>query len=84
MDYVETFAPVAKMTIVRTLIIVTSIFQMDVKNTFLNGDLHEEVYMITPPSVSHKTSEICKLQKALYCFKQPPRAWFQKFSTIDN
>jgi len=44
MDYEEIFTPMAKMTIVRTLIVVASIFQwkifqMDVKNTFLNGDL---------------------------------------------
>ena len=44
MDYEETFAPVAKMTIIRTLIVVASIFQwhisqLDVKNALLNGDL---------------------------------------------
>ena len=38
---------------------------MDAKNVFLNGNLHEEVYMIPPPSVSHKSGEVCKLQKAL-------------------
>nr|GEU43357.1 integrase, catalytic core [Tanacetum cinerariifolium] len=48
MDYEETFAHVAKMTTVRTLIVVASssqwkISQMDVKNAFLNGDLKEEV-----------------------------------------
>jgi len=43
---------------------------------FLNGDLHEEVYMTPPPGVSNKSSEVCKLQKALYDFKQAPRAWF--------
>ncbi|TLX69449.1 hypothetical protein E9993_23005, partial [Labilibacter sediminis] len=47
LDYEETFAPVAKMTNVRTLIAISSIrqwkiYQMDVKNAFLNGDLHEE------------------------------------------
>jgi hypothetical protein len=50
LDYDETFAHVAHMTTFRTLIAVAassswSISQMDVKNAFLNGDLHEEVYM---------------------------------------
>ena len=58
MDYEETFALVAKMTTIRTIIVVASIrqwhiSQMDVKNAFLNGELHEEVYMIPPPGVSH-------------------------------
>jgi len=66
MDYEETFAHVVKMTIVHTLIVDASIFQwkifqMHVKNAFLNGDLHEEVYMIQPPGVSHKSGEVCKL-----------------------
>ena len=53
-DYDETFAPVAKMNSVRTLISCAvnldwEIYQMDVKNTFLHSDLHEEVYMHIPP-----------------------------------
>ncbi|KAK6791475.1 hypothetical protein RDI58_010556 [Solanum bulbocastanum] len=45
MDYEETFAPVAKMITIRIIIVVAfvrqwKIFQMDVKNAFLNGDLH--------------------------------------------
>lgn len=87
LDYEETFAPVAKMTTVRTLIAIASvrgwsISQMDVKNAFLNGDLHEEVYMTPPPGVDHQPGEVCRLRKALYGLKQAPRAWFEKFSTV--
>jgi hypothetical protein len=87
MDYEETFAPVAKMTTIRTLIVVTSIHQwhisqLDVKNTFLNGDLQEEVYMAPPPGISHDSEYICKLKKALYGLKQAHHAWFEKFSIV--
>ncbi len=49
-DYEETYSPVAKMTIVKAIIAMAaakgwSLHQMDVKNVFLHGDLHEEVYM---------------------------------------
>ncbi|XP_060969725.1 uncharacterized protein LOC133036958 [Cannabis sativa] len=58
-DFEEMFAPVAKMTIVRTLIAVATVCQwtksqMDVKNAFLNGDLHKEVYIVPPHGVPHK------------------------------
>jgi hypothetical protein len=87
MDYEETFAPVAKMTTVRTLIVVASsrkwkISQLDVKNAFLNGDLNEEVFITPPPGVSHKPGEVCKLGKALYGLKQAPHAWYEKFATV--
>ena len=49
-NYEETFASVARLTSVRSLLVVAAVrhwplFQMDVKNVFLNGDLLEEVYM---------------------------------------
>ncbi|KAL9255836.1 Copia protein-like protein [Drosera capensis] len=66
-DYEETFAPVARIT------------SMDVKNTCLNGDLSEEVYMKPPPSYDHPPNKVCRLRKALYGLKQAPRAWYAKF-----
>jgi hypothetical protein len=82
-DFHETFAPVAKFTSIRTLLSLTAsndweLDQMDVKTAFLNGDLHEEVY-ITPPT-SHRTNPdtVWKLNKSLYGLKQAPRQWYLK------
>jgi hypothetical protein len=84
-DYDETFAPVAKMRTVRTLISCATNFgwplhQLDVKNAFLHGDLQEEVYMEIPPgcSKSNTAGEVCRLRKSLYGLKQSPRAWFDR------
>jgi hypothetical protein len=87
LDYDETFAPVAHMTTVRTLIAVAAssswtISQMDVKNAFLNGDLQEEVYMHPPPGVDTPSGHVCRLRRALYGLKQAPRAWFERFISV--
>ncbi|GKE61884.1 zinc finger, CCHC-type containing protein [Tanacetum coccineum] len=57
---------------------------MDVKTTFLNGDLEEEVYMkqqegFVMPGNEHK---VCKLVKSLYGLKQAPKQWHQKFDEV--
>lgn len=55
-DYQETFALVAKLNTIRVLLSLAfnldwSLYQLDVKNAFLNSDLEEEVYMDIPPGV---------------------------------
>lgn len=54
---------------------------MDVKTTFLNGDLEEEIYMDQPEGcvVRGQEHKICKLVKSLYGLKQSPNLWYQKF-----
>ena len=86
-DYEETFAPVAHMHIVRTLVAVAAargwtLSQLDVKNAFLHGDLHEEVYMTPPPGLQTSPGLVCRLRRALYGLKQAPRAWFERFSSV--
>ena len=85
-DYEENFAPVARISSVRVLLAIAAaskldIFQMDVKNAFLNGNLSEEVYMKPPPGFSVESNKVCHLRRALYGLKQDPRAWFAKFSS---
>jgi hypothetical protein len=80
-------APVAHMTTICTLLDVTSVWewsisQLDVKNAFLNGDLHEDVYMCPPPGYSVPEGMVCHLRHFLYGLKQAPRAWFQSFASI--
>jgi hypothetical protein len=86
-DYEETFAPVARMTTVRMLVAISAIknwniFQMDVKNAFLNGNLNEEVYMDVPPGLIIPSGKVLKLKKALYGLKQAPKAWFDTFNNV--
>ncbi|XP_021856709.2 uncharacterized mitochondrial protein AtMg00810-like [Spinacia oleracea] len=97
-DYAETFYPVAKMTTFRTILAVAAmqdwyVFQMDVTNAFLHGDLYEDVYMKLPQGYTGIGSRIklnddddcvvpqkvvCKLKKSMYGLKQAPRQWFAK------
>ena len=79
-NYYDTFSPVAKIVSIRLLLSMATIqhwpiFQLDIKNIFLHGDLIEEVYMEQPPDfVAHGESGlVCKLLRSLYGLKQSPR-----------
>lgn len=87
-DYFDTYAPVARISSIRTLIALSSIYklhihQMDVKTAFLNGDMNEEVYMEQPEGfvLSGNENKVCKLNKSLYGLKQAPKQWHEKFDS---
>ncbi|KAI5334234.1 hypothetical protein L3X38_024367 [Prunus dulcis] len=82
-DYNETFAPVARLHTIRTLISLAAqkgwkLYQLDVQSAFLNGKLQEEVYVEQPEGfvVQGKEDRVYRLHKALYGLKQAPRAWY--------
>lgn len=85
-NYFDTYAPVARITSIRMLRALASIFnlyvhQTDVKTAFLNGDLEEEVYMEQPKGfvMSENERKVCKLVKPLYELKHAPKQWHEKF-----
>ena len=79
-DLFDTYSPIARLTTIRVLLSLASshgllIYQMDVKTTFLNGELEEEIYMDHPDGFVSKGQEgmVCKLLKSLYGLKQSPK-----------
>jgi Reverse transcriptase (RNA-dependent DNA polymerase) len=87
-DYQEIFAPVTKMNTVRIILSIAvsggwNLYQMDVKNIFLQGTLEEEIYMTLPPGQRNEnnTNLACRLYKLIYGSKQSPRAWYEKLSS---
>ncbi|KAJ9692402.1 hypothetical protein PVL29_011454 [Vitis rotundifolia] len=88
-DYGDTFSPVAKIASVRLLLSIAAmrswpLFQLDIKNAFLHGDLAEEVYMEQPLGfvAQGESGLVCRLRRSLYGLKQSPRAWFSRFSSV--
>ncbi|GJX65782.1 retrovirus-related pol polyprotein from transposon TNT 1-94 [Tanacetum coccineum] len=82
-DFEESFSPVARIEVIRIFVANAAnknmtIFQMDVKMSFLNGELKEEVYVSQPEGFvdQDNPSHVYKLKKALYGLKQAPSAWY--------
>ncbi|KAK1663542.1 hypothetical protein QYE76_051701 [Lolium multiflorum] len=90
-EFGETFAPVARLESIRILLAFAAHYgfklqQMDIKSAFLNGPLHEEVYVKQPPGFEdpHLPDHVFKLNKALYGLKQAPRAWYRVGTDLSN
>jgi hypothetical protein len=88
-DYEETFSPVARYTSIRTIIALAAkmkwkLHQIDVKTSFLNGVIEEEVYIEQPQGfeVEDKKTHVCRLKKTLYGLKQAPRAWYGRIDSF--
>jgi hypothetical protein len=88
LDFDETFAPVERLEAIRMFLAYAchkrfKVYQMDVKSTFLNGGLSEEVYMEQPEGFKlfDNPDLVCKLKKALYGLKQAPQAWYHRLDT---
>jgi hypothetical protein len=85
LDFGETFAPVARLEAIRILLAFViskefKLYQMDVKNAFLNGAIQEEVFVRQPLGFENPKypNRVYKLSKALYRLKQVLRAWYAR------
>ncbi|GJR03575.1 retrotransposon protein, putative, ty1-copia subclass [Tanacetum coccineum] len=84
-DYEETFSPVANIKAIRIHILSSfydyEIWQMDVKTTFLNGYLDEDIYMVQPKGFvdPNHPRKVCKLKRSIYGLKQALRSWNKRF-----
>jgi hypothetical protein len=81
----EVFAPVARMESIRLVLALATdkgwdVHHMDVKTTFLNRELTEEVYVLQPQgfAVAGEEGRVLRLRWALYSLRQAPQAWYEK------
>ena len=86
-EYNKTFAPVAKMDSIRLVLAIAAskqweVHHMDVKSSFLHGDLKEDIYMKQPKGFIDDPSLFCRLRKSLYGFKQAPREWYSNMDSF--
>ncbi|GJR61743.1 retrovirus-related pol polyprotein from transposon TNT 1-94 [Tanacetum coccineum] len=88
-DYDETYAHVARLESIRILVayacaLDVKLFQMDVKNAFLNGFINEEVYVAQPSRFIDfkKPNHVYKLKKSLYGLKQAHKAWHDRLKAF--
>ena len=85
-DFFDTYSPVARLTTIQVLLSLAAslgllVHQMDVKTTFLNVELEEEIYMdqLEEFVANGQEGMVCKLLKSSYGLKQAPKQWHEKF-----
>nr|GFC93489.1 putative ribonuclease H-like domain-containing protein [Tanacetum cinerariifolium] len=88
-DFKESFAPVARLEAVWLFIAYAAhklftVYQMDIKTTFLYGPLKEEVYVNQPDGFvdPYHLDKVYRLKKALYGLKQAPKVWYDELSNF--
>lgn len=92
-DLKETYAPVSRLVLVRTVLAIINyldldVCQLNIKTAFLNGTIDEEIFMEIPEGVrvTKETRErkVCKLKRALYGLRISPKRWNKKFTEVAN
>nr|GEZ18316.1 retrovirus-related Pol polyprotein from transposon TNT 1-94 [Tanacetum cinerariifolium] len=88
-SFEESFALVARLEAIRIFLVFSAhmnmtVYQMDVKTAFQNGNIREEVFVSQPDGFVDldNPNHVYKLKKALYGLKQPPRAWYDMLSSF--
>ena len=88
-DLRETYAPVTRFSLVRAVLAFANkykliMYQLEVKTTFMNSTVIEEIYMEIPDDIAvtetEKKSKVCKLEKSLYGLKTSPKRWYETFN----
>ena len=81
-EFHDIFSPVVKLVSIRILLAIVASYdleleQLDVKTTFLHGDLYEEIFMEQLEAFVQNRNKrfVCKLRKSLYGLRQSPRQW---------
>ena len=79
-DYIDIFTPVSRHDTMKLMFALATqhgwyVFQLDVKSTFLNGVLNEDIYIDQPTGFDNQNSnQVYLLKKVLYGLKQAPKA----------
>ena len=88
-DYTETYSPFIKPATIRVVLTLAitngwKLRQLDINNAFLQGQLHDDIFVQQPSAYSDATNPhyVCKLNKALYGLKQAPRTWLEQLSSF--